>query len=61
MKLTPFQVAVAVWLVLMIGVSTMIAAIAISQYASRQRFLDRHLTPPPYVCTPEQKEAGECL
>lgn len=67
MKLTPFQTVLLIWSVLMIGCGTMIVALKLSQPKSmtpeqfRQQFRDRSLTPPPYVCTGQQREEGECL
>lgn len=49
------KTVIAIWLVLMIGTAVMIAAIAYSQYNSRQRFLDRDLTPPPVQFRPERR------
>lgn len=56
-----FKIAFVIWLVLMIGTSAMIGLLALDQYMSRQRFLERSLTPPPYTCAPRDKEAGQCL
>lgn len=61
-NLAPWKRAFLIWLVLMIGTFSMIGALAVSQYTARNRFLERHLTPPPkYTCAQRDKEAGECL
>lgn len=64
---TNMKTVIAIWLILMAGCATMILALRLSQPKRmtpeqfRQQFLDRDLTPPPYICTGRQKEEGECL